>query len=142
MAWDEWEQIKAEVSERRAGQLQLNSGPANAGGMPGELPAAADLGLIRAPIATKASGMQLMRQDSQGDTKLDDAASAGKAHAGWEAGAENGTCVASWQRRLHELGDVADAAADALTKAMDVQISGDQSVKDRIQAAADSLEGS
>lgn len=32
MAWDEWEQLKAEAAERRSAQMQLNQYPADAGG--------------------------------------------------------------------------------------------------------------
>lgn len=39
MAWDEWEQLKAEAAGQQAGQMQLNSGQPSAGGQPGVLKA-------------------------------------------------------------------------------------------------------
>lgn len=99
-----------------------------------------DLGLADGPIRAKASGMHTANSDAKAKSKLDDAEAVGKIHSGWFAGPASNDCVTAWQRRLHELSDLVEDAAGALTKAMDSQISDDVSIAQRLRAQADWLE--
>ncbi|MGW0671463.1 hypothetical protein [Streptomyces sp. NPDC002746] len=100
----------------------------------------ADLGLADGPIRTKASGIRTANSEAKEKSKLDDAEAVGKLHPGWLAGPVSNDCVAAWQRRLHELSDLVEDAAAALTKAMDSQITDDVSLAQRLRAQADWLE--
>ncbi len=102
--------------------------------------AGADLGPADGPIRTKASEIRTANSEAKEKAKLDDAEALGKLHAGWFAGPASNDCVAAWQRRLHELSDLVEDAAAALTKAMDSQIGDDVSLAQRLRAQADWLE--
>lgn len=99
-----------------------------------------DLGLADGPIRNKASGIRTASSEAKEKSKLQDAEAVGKIHSGWAAGPASNDCVTAWQRRLHELSDLVEDAATALTKAMDSQISDDVSIAQRLKAQADWLE--
>lgn len=69
------------------------------------------------------------------------AADAGRAHPEWKAGLASDACVSAWQARLHELGHTADAAAHALTRAMDAYVSAEAAIGRKLRAQATWLEG-
>ncbi|GHJ24692.1 hypothetical protein ACH4LN_15160 [Streptomyces albus] len=133
---EEWAQLRAEADRRRRDSLQLASSDTPGPGPTG----APNLYLDDDPVRTKAKRVH----DNKGENKakLDDAETPGRTHKGWDAGAASNECVAAWQKRLREFSDVIDDAADALTKAMDKQISEDYSVYSRMRKAADWMEHS
>jgi hypothetical protein len=69
------------------------------------------------------------------------AATAGRAHPEWAAGKASDACVAAWQARLHTLGASADAAAQALNRAMDVYVSTEAGVARELRQQATWLDG-
>ncbi|MFE0455446.1 hypothetical protein ACFW2D_30095 [Streptomyces sp. NPDC058914] len=99
-----------------------------------------DLGLTDGPIRGKATDLRVAHGDAREKSKLHDAEAVGKTHAGWDAGVASNDCVDAWQKRLHELSDLVEDATDALTKAMDQQISDDGSVGAQLRRSANWLE--
>lgn len=136
---DEWAQLRAESAHKKDGSMQLASAPGPSPS-PGPSLTGMDLGLTDGPIRTKASGIRTANSDAKDKSKLDDAAAVGGIHSGWVAGSASNDCVTAWQRRLHELSDMVEDAAGALTDAMDKQISDDGSTAQRLKAQADWLE--
>ncbi|AKJ12268.1 hypothetical protein ABB07_20220 [Streptomyces incarnatus] len=138
---EEWNQLKADALRRRNAGMELDSA---GGGVPSTplsgLSGNADLGLTDAPIRAKATDLRTAHAEAKDKSKLHDAAAVGKAHPGWDAGAASNDCVAAWQAHLHELSDLVETAADALTKAMDEQISQDGSVAAQLRKSAGWLE--
>jgi hypothetical protein len=136
---EEWAQLKAEAPARKqAAPMQLAStepGPVIGPNLTGM-----DLGLTDGPIRTKAAGIRTANSEAKEKSKLDDAEAVGKIHSGWVAGPASNDCVTAWQSRLHELSDLVEDAANALTKVMDKQISDDVSIAQRLKAQADWLE--
>ncbi|WP_432128081.1 hypothetical protein [Streptomyces sp. bgisy082] len=135
---EEWSQLKADALRRRATSMELASTGGSGGPAPGL--GNADLGLRDAPIRAKTPGLQTANGEARKKAKLDDAAAVGKTHAGWDAGTASNDCVSAWQKRLHKLSDLVEDAADALTKAMDQQISEDISIAAQLRASSNWLE--
>ncbi|WP_031508340.1 hypothetical protein [Streptomyces megasporus] len=136
---EEWNRLVAEAGRRREAQTRLASAKGDAPGGTGL--ENADLGLVDGPVRSRASGIRTVNAEARAKSKLADAQAAGKSHSGWLVGAASDECVAAWQNRLRALGDLVDDAADALTKAMDQQISQDHSTAARLRASARWLEG-
>ncbi|GGW41692.1 hypothetical protein [Streptomyces xantholiticus] len=135
---DEWSQLKEDALRRRDAGMEL----ASASGGPAPTPTlqGTDLGLADAPLRSRASGLHVAQGEARGKSKLDDAEAVGKTHSGWDAGAASNDCVAAWQKRLHQLSDLVEDAAKALTKGMDAQISEDGSIAAKLRKSADWLE--
>jgi len=133
---EEWSQLKKDAQRRLNARTQIASAGAPAvSAAPG-----ADLGLTDGPIRARASNLRTAHGDARDKSKLDDAEAVGKTHAGWDAGAASNDCVSAWQKRLHELSDLVEDATDALTRAMDRQISDDGSVAAQLRKSANWLE--
>ncbi|MEV8533015.1 hypothetical protein [Streptomyces sp. NPDC051211] len=137
---EEWLRAKGEATMRHA-SAGGNPSPAP-GPQPGPSPSAdaADLGLADGPVRSSASGLRTANADARGKSTLDDAEAVGGLHAGWTAGPASDDCVGAWQRRLRELADLVDDAADALTRGMNVTIGEDRAIADRLRAAGGVLE--
>ncbi|MFE4052356.1 hypothetical protein [Streptomyces sp. YIM B13518] len=99
-----------------------------------------DLGLVDDPVRVKITTLREAHGDAKERTKLHNAEAVGTSHAGWDAGIASNGCVDAWQKRLHELSDLAEDATEALTKAMDRQISVDGSVAAQVRRSASWLE--
>ncbi|WP_156726823.1 amino acid ABC transporter permease [Streptomyces apocyni] len=112
MAWDEWEQLKAQAAERQATQMQLNQRPADPGG--GGTPATTDgEGLKHSAkpwnrAATTAHGLTISTNTSRRGLT--------NGHAGVSGGLEGlaslgelKSVLTSWENRLKEVGDECDA---------------------------------
>ncbi|MEL3948055.1 hypothetical protein [Streptomyces sp. LNU-CPARS28] len=147
---EEWEQLKQDSRDRAAqAALDESAGPARMqlarvdgpppvrGPLGGGTP---DLGLKDAPVRKKASDFRTVKSGARDKSKLNDCEAVGRTHADWEAGGASNDCVGAWQRHLHKLGDQVEDATQALTKAMDQQISEDGSVAARLRAAGSWLE--
>ncbi|MFB7263115.1 hypothetical protein ACFCXH_13235 [Streptomyces nojiriensis] len=135
---EEWTREKGEVAMRLA-----SAGPSPAPTpQPGPSPSAGkpDLGLAAGPVHSKASGIRTANAEARGKSTLDDAEAVGKSHSGWVAGPASNDCVAGWQRRLRELADLVDDAADALTTGANGITAEDQAIADRLRAAGGVLE--
>ncbi|MFD8638149.1 hypothetical protein [Streptomyces sp. NPDC059656] len=131
----EWTRAKGEAIMRLA-----SAGPSpapTAQPSPGASPSAAepDLGLVDGPVRSKASAIRTANAEARGKSTLDDAGAVGRGHAGWVAGAAGNDCVGTWQRRLRELADLVDDAADALTSGTNAITDEDQAIADRLRAA-------
>lgn len=135
---DEWNQLKADAVRRGNVHTELASAGSSAPPAPGS--GVVDLGLTAGPLRGKATDLRVAHGDAREKTKLHDAETVGKTHAGWDAGAASNDCVDAWQKRLHELSDLVEDATDALTKAMDQQISDDGSVAAQLRSSASWLE--
>ncbi|WP_329124458.1 hypothetical protein [Streptomyces sp. NBC_01353] len=135
---DEWAQLRTEAAHKQDASVQLASTGGGVTARPSLMDM--DLGLTDGPIRTKASGIRTANSDAKDKSKLDDAEAVGKLHSGWVAGLASNDCVTAWQNRLHELSDLVEDAAAALTTAMDKQISDDGSTAQRLRTQADWLE--
>ncbi|MFD0061441.1 hypothetical protein [Streptomyces sp. NPDC056690] len=148
---EEWAQLKEDALQRRADVgvgdpamclASATSPPPGPAASP--TPGATgdpDLGIKAGPIRKKAEGFHEVKAQAKGQSKLDDCEAAGKQHPGWEAGPASDACVAAWQRQLHTLGDMVEAAVDALTPAMNQQFAGDGDVGAKVRAAGKFLDG-
>ncbi|WP_327734247.1 hypothetical protein OG749_10445 [Streptomyces nojiriensis] len=135
---EEWTRAKGEAAMRLA-----SAGPSPAPTpQPGPSPSAGepDLGLAADPVHSKASGIRTANAEARGKSTLDDAEAVGKSHSGWAAGPASNDCVAGWQRRLRELADLVDGAADALTTGANGITAEDQAIAGRLRAAGGVLE--
>ncbi|MFE5139173.1 hypothetical protein ACFRDV_16110 [Streptomyces fagopyri] len=133
---EEWGRLKADALRKGNARTEISAGVAvTAPGAQG-----VDLGLTDAPIRAKASNLRTAHGDARRKSKLDDAGAVGRTHAGWDAGAASNDCATAWQKRLRELSDLVEDATDALTEAMDRQISDDGSIAARLRKSADWLE--
>ncbi|MFE5482233.1 hypothetical protein [Streptomyces sp. NPDC056527] len=135
---EEWAQLRTEAAHKQDASMHLASTGGGATPRPSLMDM--DLGLTDGPIRTKASGIRTANSDAKDKSKLDDAEAVGKLHSGWVAGPASNDCVTAWQKRLHDLSDLVEDAAAALTTAMDKQISDDGSIAQRLRAQADWLE--
>lgn len=134
----EWTRAKGEAAMRLASAGPSSSptpqpGPSPSAGQP-------DLGLTAGPVHSKASGIRTANAEARGKSTLDDAEAVGKSHSGWAAGPASNDCVTGWQRRLRELADLVDDAADALTTGANGITAEDQAIADRLRAAGGVLE--
>ncbi|MFJ4776563.1 hypothetical protein [Streptomyces sp. NPDC088762] len=138
----EWTQAKGEAAMRlaSAGPLPAPTPQPSPSASPSPAPGQADLGLINGPVHSKASGIRTVNAEARGKSTLDDAEAVGRSHAGWVAGAASNDCVGAWQRRLRELADLVDAAADALTTGTNAITTEDQAIADGLRAAGGVLE--
>ncbi|MFD7556827.1 hypothetical protein ACFV9E_20110 [Streptomyces sp. NPDC059835] len=130
----EWTRAKGEAMMRLA-----SAGPSpapTAQPSPGASPSAAepDLGLVDGSVRSKASAIRTANAEARGKSTLDDAEAVGRGHAGWVAGAAGNDCVGTWQRRLRELADLVDDAADALTSGTNPITNEDQAIAGRLRA--------
>ncbi|MEU4728851.1 hypothetical protein [Streptomyces sp. NPDC023588] len=89
---------------------------------------------------SKASGLRTANAEARGKSSLDDAEVVGRSHAGWAAGSASNDCVGAWQRRLRELADLVDSAADALTTGTNAITTEDRAIADGLRAAGGVLE--
>ncbi|MGD9483737.1 hypothetical protein WDH52_10820 [Streptomyces sp. TRM70308] len=136
---EEWAQLKQAAHDRLRRTEETAPGHRLhlAGHDPGRgYPTRPDLSLDDAPIRVKANDLRTVTSDGRKNAKLADAAAAGTSHASWLAGAASDDCVTAWQGRLKELSDLVEDGADSLNKAMDMHISGDESVAAELVAAA------
>ncbi|MFI6002156.1 hypothetical protein ACIA98_17390 [Streptomyces sp. NPDC051366] len=135
---EEWTRAKGEAAMRLA-----SAGPSPAPTpQPGPTPSPGkpDLGLIDGPVHSKASGIRTANSEARGKSTLDDAEAVGRSHSGWVAGPASNDCVGAWQRRLRELADLVDDAAEALTTGANGITAEDQAIADRLRAAGGVLE--
>ncbi|MFJ8207981.1 hypothetical protein [Streptomyces sp. NPDC096033] len=131
----EWARAKGEAAVRLA-----SAGPLPAP-TPQPSPSAsphagdADLGLVHDPVHSKASAMRTATAEARGKSTLDDAEAVGRVHSAWAAGPASNDCVGAWQRRLRELADLVDGAADALTKGANAITGEDAAIGASLRAA-------
>ncbi|MGW6844876.1 hypothetical protein [Streptomyces sp. NPDC054958] len=136
----EWTRAKGEAAMRLA-SAEPSPGPTpQPGPAPSPFGGKPDLGLAAGPVHSKASGLRTANAEARGKSTLDDAEAVGKSHSGWVAGPASDDCVAGWQRRLRELADLVDDAADALTTGANGITAEDQAIADRLRAAGVVLE--
>jgi hypothetical protein len=102
------------------------------------------MGIDVRQVPVRAAAAKFKNDHAAGRKKaeLSDAAQAGRSHSAWESGGASNACVSAWQGRLHTLGKQVDAAADAVTRAMDTYMSTDIDVQRRLHQQADWLERS
>ncbi|MDX6760499.1 MULTISPECIES: hypothetical protein [Streptomyces] len=138
----EWTRAKGDAALRLASAGPSPSPTPSASPSATPAPAAGDpdLALVHGPVRSKASGIRTANAEARGKSTLDDAEAVGRSHAGWAAGTASNDCVAAWQRRLRELADLVDDAADALTTGTNAVNAEDQAIADRLRAAGGVLE--
>lgn len=138
----EWTRAKGDAALRLASAGPSPSPAPSASPSATPAPAAGDpdLALVHGPVRSKASGIRTASAEARGRSTLDDAEAVGRSHAGWAAGTASNDCVTAWQRRLRELADLVDDAADALTTGTNAVNAEDQAIADRLRAAGGVLE--
>ncbi|MEU6630308.1 amino acid ABC transporter permease [Streptomyces parvus] len=118
MAWDEWEQLKAEASQGHSAQMQLNQGPT--GTSSGGEPTGGDrLKHVTKQWNTAASTADSLRTSThQGMGRLSEA------HAGVPAGTRGlesadtlRTVLTSWEKRLESIRDECGSLGPKLRQA-------------------------
>ncbi|RPF29424.1 hypothetical protein EDD96_5945 [Streptomyces sp. Ag109_G2-6] len=136
----EWARAKGEAAMRLASAGPLPAPTPQPGPSASPHAAAPDLGLVDDPVHRRASGIRTANAEARGKSPLDDAEAVGRVHAGWAAGPASNDCVGAWQRRLRELADLVDGAADALTKGANAITAEDQATGAALRAAGGVLE--
>ncbi|MFE1415572.1 hypothetical protein ACFW6F_32970 [Streptomyces sp. NPDC058746] len=138
----EWTEAKGEAAMRlaSAGPSPAPTSQPSPSASPAPSPGNPNLGLLDGPVRSKASGIRTANAEARGKSALDDAEAVGRSHSGWVAGAASDGCVGAWQRRLRELADLVDDAADALTSSTNAITTEDQAIADRLRAAGGVLE--
>lgn len=119
MAWDEWEQLKADAVGRHSTQMELNQAPADQGGSgSGSSGSAGILKHTSRPWARAAgTANDLKSSTAQAKTDLN------SGHAGVAAGSEGlsslsalKTVLTSWEKRLAAVRDECDALEPKLLR--------------------------
>ncbi|MBT2526862.1 amino acid ABC transporter permease [Streptomyces sp. ISL-99] len=133
MAWDEWEQLKAEAAQRQSANMQLNQLPSSGGGGSG----GADRLKHTDKPWTDAAGIAgaLRTSTATAKNELHDA------HAGIESGTEGLDSVGalkgvlrSWEERLEAVRDECNYLESALRGVVKAQGASDARVKSSIDS--------
>ncbi|MFD3558968.1 hypothetical protein ACFWVU_04765 [Streptomyces sp. NPDC058686] len=103
MAWDEWEQLKAEALARRQGPMQLNS-LAPAGGSGG-----GDVGTLKSNTSGKKAAVKVLQEDIRPGTDKagghadDSSGSTVREFSGWDTGSGLKDAHAEWELQVKGL---------------------------------------
>ncbi|SOD85883.1 hypothetical protein [Streptomyces sp. Ag109_G2-15] len=103
MAWDEWEQLKADAQARRQNQMRLDSAAGTGGSSPGGAP---DLKTNKAgkDAAVKALQGEIPRETDKAGSHADESsATAVREFSGWETGAGLKDAHAEWELQVKNL---------------------------------------
>lgn len=131
MAWEEWEQLKAQVAERHTTQMQLNQMPADLGS--GGSSGGGVTGKLRSDRSawSKAGGdvSDLRANLGKARTKLQDGQTGLGKDLGCLTAAAQRDVYSSWERRLKDISELCDGLAGVLEKTGNDQLRTDEAIE-------------
>lgn len=135
MAWEEWEQLKAAVVERRSAQMQLNQLPADQGGSSKSVygPPSGRLRSDRAVWSKAGQGVGALRENiSTALTKLEDGQKGLGNDSGCLTAAAQQDVYESWARYIKDVSGRCGRLADVFEKVGNDQMRTDEAIKGEI----------
>jgi hypothetical protein len=136
MAWDEWEQLKAAVAERRTTQMQLNQLPADQGssGTSGVYgPPSGSMRSDRAAWSKAGQGVGALRGNiSKALTKLEDGQKGLGADSGCLTAAVQKDVYDSWERYIKDVSGRCETLAELFEKVGNDLLRTDEAIKGEI----------
>lgn len=132
MAWDEWEQLKAAVAERRTVQMQLNQLPADPGGG-GSSGVTGKVRSDRAAWSRAGKDVGDLRDNTaKALAKLKDGQTGLGKDPGCLTAAAQQDVYGSWERRIRDIRQLCGGLADVLEKTGNDQLRTDEAIKAEI----------
>lgn len=135
MAWEEWEQLKAEAAERHSARMQLNQLPADQGGG-GTSSGGAPSGKLRSDKAAWSKAGEgvgsLPENINKALVELENGQKGLSKGSGCLTAAAQRDIYASWERYAKDVSGRCDALAGLFEKVGDDQVRTDEAIKAEI----------